>query len=244
MRPAPTATYRLQLHAGMPLDAVRRLIPYLARLGVSHAYVSPLLAARADSRHGYDVVDPTRLDPKLGTPADLRAFARTLRRHDMGLLVDVVPNHMSVGPGNAFWEDVLQHGEASRHARWFDVAWRSIGGRRVPLRLPVLGDVRTRVLARGEIRLVLEQGRIRVAYFDARFPLDPATLGPLVVEAARHLGATRAGRELAAIAVALGALPPRDGSIAGPADRARRAADVLDRLAVLVHAERAAHAGL
>jgi (1->4)-alpha-D-glucan 1-alpha-D-glucosylmutase len=244
VRPAPTATYRLQLHADFPLEAARRLVPYLGRLGISHVYASPILAARADSRHGYDVVDPTRLDPKLGTPAELRALARTLDRRRMGLLVDLVPNHMSVASENPFWEDVLQHGEASRHARWFDVAWRSTGGRRIPLRLPVLGDRRARVVERGEIRLVLEHGRVRVAYFDARFPLDPATLGPIVGEAALRLGPSRSGRELAAIATALGALPPRDGSSAAPADRTRRAAVALARLEALVHADRSARAGL
>jgi (1->4)-alpha-D-glucan 1-alpha-D-glucosylmutase len=244
VRVAPTATYRLQLHAAMPLAAARGLVPYLARLGVSHLYTSPLLMARPDSLHGYDVVDPTRLDPKLGTPTDLSALARTLRRHDMGLLVDVVPNHMSTGPENRYWHDVLAHGETSPWARWFDVAWRTAGGRRAALKLPVLGAPRTRVLARGELRLVLEDGRVRVAYFDARFPLDPATLRPLVVEAARRLGPTRGGRELAAIAVALGGLPARDAPPPAPVDRSRRAAAVVERLAALVRRDRDAGAVL
>ena len=111
-RPIATVTYRLQVHAGFDLRAVRRVVPYLARLGVSHVYLSPILQARPDSRHGYDVVDPTRLDPKLGMPADLAALVRTLRRHAMGLVLDIVPNHMAAGPDNRYWTDVLTHGDA------------------------------------------------------------------------------------------------------------------------------------
>jgi (1->4)-alpha-D-glucan 1-alpha-D-glucosylmutase len=100
----------------------------------------------------------------------------------MGVVLDLVPNHMAIGAENPYWTDVLMHGEASRWARWFDVAWRSDTGRRVPLRIPVLGDVRTRVLARGELGLVYEGERVQVRYFAARFPLDPATLGPTLSE--------------------------------------------------------------
>ena len=121
MRPAATATYRLQLHAGMDLRAARAVVPYLARLGVSHVYVSPLLQARRESRHGYDVVDPTRLDPKLGTPADLVAFVRTLRRHGMGLVLDLVPNHMAIGAEN-------RQGYFERHGALSE----AVAGTRVP----------------------------------------------------------------------------------------------------------------
>src|SRR5262245_37237734 len=171
----------------MDLRAARAIVPYLARLGVSHVYVSPLLQARRESRHGYDVVDPTRLDSKLGTEADLQALVRALRRHDMGLVLDLVPNHMAIGPENPYWTDVLAHGEASRWAPWFDVAWRSASGRPAPLRIPVLGDVRTRVLAGGELGLVFEANRVRLRYFASRFPLDPATLAPLLASVARAL---------------------------------------------------------
>src|SRR6266404_5077625 len=167
MRSAAIATYRLQLHRDVNLQVARSVVPYLARLGISHLYASPLLQARADSRHGYDVVDPTRLDPKLGSPADLDALVRALRRFGMGLVVDVVPNHMAIGSENRFWEETLAHGEASPCARWFDVAWRSPTGRAQPLRLPVLGDVRGRVIARGELGLVIRDEAVRVRYFDA-----------------------------------------------------------------------------
>ena len=183
-RPAATATYRLQLHAGVTLAHARALVPYLARLGVSHLYASPLLAARRDSRHGYDVVDPTRLDPKLGTEADLAALVARLRTSAMGVIVDLVPNHMAIGAENRFWDDVLTHGESSKYASWFDVAWRNPKGNPTPLRIPILGDPRPIALARGDLRLTQEDGRVRLRYGDHSFPIDPATLAPLVARLA------------------------------------------------------------
>lgn len=242
MRPAPSATYRLQLHRGLDLDAARRLVPYLARLGISHLYASPILRARADSAHGYDVVDPTMLDPKLGTPADLATLARALRRLGMGLVLDVVPNHMAIGPENRFWEETLAHGPASPYARWFDVAWRSASGRPAPLRLPVLGDVRGRVVARGELRVVLAHGAVRVRYFDHSFPVDPATLAPLLERLARRLGTSPPSRLVAAIGRDLDGLPPREPPASGVADRVARADVALARFGRLLEREPRARA--
>ena len=119
------ATYRLQLHAGFTLAQARSLVPYLSRLGVSHLHCSPLLRSRRGSTHGYDVVDPTMLDPELGTEADLEALHHELRAHRMGLVLDIVPNHMAASEENPAWEDVLAHGPASPYARWFDIEWRA-----------------------------------------------------------------------------------------------------------------------
>jgi (1->4)-alpha-D-glucan 1-alpha-D-glucosylmutase len=119
------ATYRLQLHAGLPLSRVRELVPYLSRLGISHLHCSPMLRSRQGSTHGYDVVDPNALDPELGTEADLEALHRELAARDMGIVLDIVPNHMAASPENAAWEDVLTHGPSSRFARWFDIDWRA-----------------------------------------------------------------------------------------------------------------------
>jgi (1->4)-alpha-D-glucan 1-alpha-D-glucosylmutase len=179
------ATYRLQLHAGFPLSHALSLVPYLHRLGVSHIHCSPLLQARTGSTHGYDVVDPTHLDPELGTEEDLAQLVEALRQRGMGLVLDIVPNHMAASPENPAWEDLLAHGLASRYARWFDVDWRT-NERYLRFRvlLPVLGDVRARVLARGEISLALEDGRVRVRYFEHSWPLDPGTLAPVLFEAA------------------------------------------------------------
>jgi (1->4)-alpha-D-glucan 1-alpha-D-glucosylmutase len=170
------ATYRVQLNAGFQLADARALVPYLERLGVSHLYASPILAARPGSLHGYDVVDPTRLNPELGSEGELRALASELRLRDMGILLDIVPNHMGTGPANPFWEDLLANGRRSRWAHWFDVDWDS---ERASLRgrvlVPVLGDTLEAVLDRGELSLVRQDDRIRLTYFEHTFPVAPET---------------------------------------------------------------------
>jgi (1->4)-alpha-D-glucan 1-alpha-D-glucosylmutase len=174
--PELTATYRLQMNAGFTLAAVHRRVEYFHRLGVSHLYLSPILAARRGSMHGYDVVDPARINPELGTEDDLRALAADLRARDMGIVLDIVPNHMGIGPENPRWEDVLTHGDRSRYARWFDVDWSSGNGKVV---LPVLGDDLEKILERGELTVTVREGETpRVRYFQQSFPLDPATLPP------------------------------------------------------------------
>ena len=127
----PVATYRLQLHKGFRLADATALVPYLARLGVSHVYASPFLKARPGSTHGYDVVDHNRLNPEIGTEQELDALLEALRRHGMGLVLDIVPNHMGVLHGdNPWWQDVLEKGRASPHARFFDIDWAVNAARR------------------------------------------------------------------------------------------------------------------
>ena len=116
------ATQRLQLHAGFTLDDARLQVPCLARLGISHIYASPLLTAREGSMHGYDVVDPTCVSPALGGEPALRRLVAELRAHGMGLILDIVPNHMAVGGSdNAWWLDLLAWGRASPYAEYFDI---------------------------------------------------------------------------------------------------------------------------
>ncbi len=197
--PAPrplAATYRLQLGAECTLAHVRAIAPYLERLGISHVYSSPILMARRGSTHGYDVADPTRLDPVLGDRADLRATVEDLHARNMGWVLDIVPNHMGIGRDNPFWNDVLRHGRASAYAHWFDIDWDPI---RRPMRgrvlLPMLGDRLERVLARGELSLVCEDNQLRVAYFERRFPLTPESEGELL--AAADGDPARAARQFA-----------------------------------------------
>src|SRR2546430_1089446 len=154
---APTlrATYRLQLHAGFTLRDATAVIPYLHALGISHVYASPILAARAGSRHGYDATDPRRINPELGSEDDLNTLAATLHERGMGLLVDIVPNHMAAGPENPYWEDVLSHGERSRYTKWFDIDWRMHADHRVVL--PILRDELDAVIARGELRVEVKE---------------------------------------------------------------------------------------
>ena len=173
--PAPVATYRLQIRDGIDFKKATELVPYLARLGVSHLYASPLTRAGTGSSHGYDVADFTELDPALGSEAGFTALSDALRGHEMGLLLDIVPNHMGVGPDNPWWWDVLENGRDSAHADVFDIDWDVLGGR---VLLPVLGSPYGEVLEKGELRLVQDESATRpaVAYYDNRFPLHPDSL--------------------------------------------------------------------
>ncbi|KPK83036.1 MAG: hypothetical protein AMS25_01325 [Gemmatimonas sp. SM23_52] len=230
------ATYRVQLHAGFRLTDLRGLITYLAQLGVTHVYLSPILHARAGSTHGYDVVDPTALNPELGSESDLKHLVDALHRERMGLVLDIVPNHMATGSENRFWEDVLSHGPCSRFADWFDIDWGPPGARR-PYRifLPVLGDRLARVIARGELRPIYRGGDFRIEYFEQSFPIDPGSL-PLILEtglpAFRQSGAspTEVG-ELEAVIAALRSIPPR--SSRSPTARTERQAEAEQALAQL-----------
>src|SRR3982751_2723843 len=174
-----TATYRLQLNASFTLIDARARVPYLQALGVSHLYCSPVLAARAGSTHGYDVADPTHVNPELGGDAAFVALAETAHAHGMGLVLDIVPNHMGIGADNPYWDDLLAHGPRSKYASWFDVEWRAPTRRLAnKVLLPVLGDSLDAVLERGEVTLDIAEHGVRVRYFDHHFPIDPATLPP------------------------------------------------------------------
>lgn len=234
------STYRLQLHAGFPLPAARAIVPYLSRLGVTHIHASPILQARSGSTHGYDVVDPTRLDRALGTEDDLDALQRDLRERGMGLVLDIVPNHMAASNENPAWEDVLTHGQASPFARWFDIDWRTADrGTWSRVLLPVLGEARNEVLERDQIRLVCRGGGIRAEYFDHSWPLDPSALPPVLTAARvaveRILGSGHAAAsELDAITALLRRTPRRSThGAAALARRRERSASALARLATL-----------
>ncbi len=202
---APRATMRLQLHAGFTFADAANLVPYLHDLGVSHLYASPILTARAGSLHGYDVVDPTRVNPELGGEAGLRRLVTALRAADLGLIVDIVPNHMAVGGSdNAWWQDVLRHGPASRYARYFDIDWTpadpALHGK---VLAPFLGSPYGQALQAGEIRLDADAGGTPViGYFDDRYPIAPsdhaeiAAAGPAAYDSATENGRVRLHRLL------------------------------------------------
>ncbi|HEX7465797.1 MAG TPA: alpha-amylase family glycosyl hydrolase, partial [Usitatibacter sp.] len=207
------ATYRLQLSAAFTLDDARAIVPYLAQLGISHIYASPVLRSRPGSTHGYDVVDPTRLDPELGSDASWDALILELRVHDMGLVLDIVPNHMGVGADNPFWDDLFANGPASRYAGWFDIDWnapaRGLKGR---VLIPILGAELAVAIEQRDFAIALDDGRLRLHYFEHSFPLDPTTI-PVVLELAIDDVPANVkmedAAELAAIREALAALPPR-----------------------------------
>ncbi len=233
------ATYRLQLHAGFGFAEATRLVPYLARLGASHAYCSPLLRARRGSTHGYDVVDHAAINPELGGREGLEAFVAQLRAHGMGLVLDVVPNHMGVfGDDNAWWMDVLEHGPASAFAEHFDIEWRpadpDLAGK---VLAPILGDHYGAVLERGELRLVFEAGAgsFAVRYFGHRLPVDPREYPAILAGAGE--AAARLEREF-------GRLPPREAGTRSRDARARRAPALKRRLASLAADDEAALAAI
>ncbi|WP_347057220.1 malto-oligosyltrehalose synthase [Blastococcus sp. HT6-30] len=178
-REVPSATYRLQVHAGFPLQDAADVAGYLADLGVTHAYSSPLLRSAEGSTHGYDTVDHTHVDEARGGQAGFDRFVAALHEHGLGLVLDLVPNHMGVDDPSAarWWWDVLRHGQASAHAAAFDVDWDFGGGK---IRIPVLGsadDVEKLEVVDGELR-----------YYDNRFPLAPGSGGgtPQEVHARQH----------------------------------------------------------
>jgi (1->4)-alpha-D-glucan 1-alpha-D-glucosylmutase len=216
----PRATYRLQLHGEFTFAAATACVGYLARLGVSHVYCSPILRARPGSRHGYDIIDHGALNPEIGNGDDLERFVAELRRHDMGLLVDMVPNHMGVmGADNAWWMDVLENGPASAYAEYFDIEWAPIdpdlAGK---VLVPVLGDHYGNVLGRGELRLAYEwqAGSFALWYHEHRFPIDPREYPRLLERVARGLApgalAAEAAADFESLVAAFRHLPPRDAT--------------------------------
>ncbi|MBD8638345.1 malto-oligosyltrehalose synthase [Sphingomonas sp. CFBP 13733] len=165
----PRATYRMQFHKNFTFADAEAQVPYLAALGISHLYASPIATARSGSTHGYDVVDPTRINPELGGEAGFRRLVDRLKAHGMGMIVDIVPNHMGVAGGeNGWWNDVLANGASSTHAPFFDIDWRE------PVLLPILGDPVSVAIAQGALSVELvDDVPMLVAYGEHRLPLRP-----------------------------------------------------------------------
>lgn len=209
---APISTYRIQLTPDFGFAQARDIVDYLARLGITHVYVSPILRAERGSTHGYNIVDHGSLNVELGNWSDFAAFSDALAAQEMGLIVDWVPNHMGVGSGeNAWWNDVLMHGPASRYAEFFDIDWDppkpSLKNK---VLLAVLGDRYGRALERGEVRLARIDGKISVHYYDRVFPTAPETWLPILAETSASLAMgpdTPISQELASIRLAVGHLP-------------------------------------
>ena len=171
------ATQRLQFHKGFTLDDAVPLVPYFARLGISHLYASPLLSARAGSMHGYDVVDPTSVNPELGGEPALRRLVAALREHEMGLILDIVSNHMAVGGAdNPWWLDLLEWGRLSPYSEFFDIQWHSpdplLKGQ---LLMPFLGSDYGEALQTGTLTLQFDaaHGTFYVEHYEHRFPICP-----------------------------------------------------------------------
>ena len=180
MRVIPRATYRLQLNDDFTFSDAADLVPYLAALGVSHLYLSPIMRAGPGSTHGYDVLDHSTISPALGGEAGFEELVATARSQGLGIVLDVVPNHMSILYGNTWWWDVLRHGRESSFARAFDIDWDGPEEKlRDQVLLPVLGDQYGREVDRGAIRIVAAGDELEVRYGDHRFPVSPASAAAL-----------------------------------------------------------------
>ncbi|WP_421594494.1 malto-oligosyltrehalose synthase [Shinella sp. M27] len=176
---SPRSTYRLQFRNGMDFARARQLVPYLKRLGISHLYASPLMTAVSGSTHGYDVTDPNEIDPVLGGLEGLRELADALHRQDMGLILDIVPNHMAASLENPWWRSIVAWGAESVFARHFDIDWSQ------RLTLPFLAKGFAEELADDTIRLAIEpqHDAIALAYHDTFYPLHPQACQTLLQEA-------------------------------------------------------------
>ena len=205
----PRATYRIQLNSGFTFKDAIAIIPYLARLGISHVYCSPYFRARAGSNHGYDVVDHNSFNPEIGTHEDFERFVSELRAHGMGHILDIVPNHVGImGSDNAWWMDVLENGQASLYADFFDIDWTPANPALADkVLVPVLGDSYGVVLERGELapRFEPDSGAFAVFYHEHRFPLDPRSYPRILDRVLAYLSDPR----LEALRRAFAELPTR-----------------------------------
>jgi (1->4)-alpha-D-glucan 1-alpha-D-glucosylmutase len=199
----PTATYRLQFNRQFTFRDATAIVPYLASLGISHIYASPYLRARPGSMHGYDIIDHTQLNPEIGTPEEFDEFVDALHRHDMGQILDIVPNHMGVmGSDNAWWLDILENGESSDYSQWFDIDWQPIKDElQGKVLVPVLDDQYGIVLDKGDLKLVFDQhqGEFSIFYFKHRFPIDPKEYPRILLRQSERLRAAAEPAQLEAL---------------------------------------------
>jgi (1->4)-alpha-D-glucan 1-alpha-D-glucosylmutase len=203
----PIATYRVQLTADFDFDAAAGIVPYLKSLGITHLYASPFMKARKGSTHGYDIVDHTQLNPELGGEAAFERLSRALKQHDLGLILDFVPNHMGVHfADNPWWLDVLEWGPASPHAASFDIDWDTLPYRaRGGVLLPIIGSSYGEALEKGEIELRYDADRASFSawYFEHRLPIAPERYGEILRTIVREAGAENepAGKQLLDLAL-------------------------------------------
>ncbi len=187
MTRTPKSTYRLQLHKEFTFDHAAAIADYLRELGISHVYSSPYLQAAPDSKHGYDVVDHQHLNEELGGAAAHQRFCDTLAKEKLGQVLDIVPNHMSLGPENHYWWDVLENGTSSRYASFFDIDWQPQEERlRDKVLVPILADQYGRVLQAGGIKVTRSGSQFIVETSGQKFPVSPTSLTAILVRAAEY----------------------------------------------------------
>lgn len=184
----PTATYRIQFHSGFKFEAAREIITYLVDLGITDIYASPIFKARAGSTHGYDVVDPTQINPELGTPEDFETLVKEIKKYDMGWVQDIVPNHMAYDSQNTWLMDVLENGPDSESFDFFDIEWerayQDITGR---VLTPMLGNFYGDCLENGEIQLKYDETGLSVNYYSLKLPVRVESYAKFITQNLGHL---------------------------------------------------------
>ncbi len=241
----PLATYRVQLHKGFTFDAAAAVARYLADLGITDLYSSPILQAAPGSVHGYDVIDHDRINDELGGDEGFDRLSRALHDAGLGYVLDIVPNHMGVGSGNGLWLDLLENGPSAHAARFFDVEWHPVKEELADkVLVPVLGDRYGAVLERGEIKLELHEGSFRVRYYDHVFPVNPRSYGQILSyrmdELTRQLGRSEALDELKSILFVLEHMPSRHEQDPLRQEERRREKEVVKRRVATLCASSAA----
>ncbi|MCK5177133.1 MAG: malto-oligosyltrehalose synthase, partial [Candidatus Aenigmarchaeota archaeon] len=180
----PAAVYRLQFNKNFTFVDALNIVPYLKDLGISHCYSSPILCARQGSNHGYDIINHSVLNPEIGTMQEFYDFVNTLHYYDMGLIIDIVPNHMGLGKENLWWMDVLENGQASKYASYFDIDWEPVKTElKGKILVPVLGDHYGNIIASGQFKFDIdtETGKLKLNYWDHEFPINPSSY-PIFLE--------------------------------------------------------------
>ncbi|HKT12936.1 MAG TPA: malto-oligosyltrehalose synthase [Terriglobia bacterium] len=192
----PVATYRIQFNLNFRFVDATNLVPYFHDLGITHLYVSPRFKARKGSSHGYGVADPLRINSELGTEQEFDDLVRKLKSYGMGLLLDIVPNHMVASHENPWWMDVLENGPSSEYARYFDIEWHPAAGKGLFLQdnrvlIPVLGDRYGKVLENQELSLKLDENGFYIRYYEHRFPVNPTTYRVILEYCLQRIRAAR-----------------------------------------------------
>lgn len=191
----PNSTYRLQLNKNFGFEKAKSIIPHLKKLGISHVYSSPLLSPVKGSLHGYDIVNYNKINQEAGTFEEFESFVDELHNNGLGLILDIVPNHMGIGKENKWWMDVLENGQSSQYAHYFDIDWNPLKKElKGKVLIPLLGDHYGNVLADGQINFSFdsEKGKISTNYYEHEFPLNPSTY-PIILEHRIEVLKTRLG---------------------------------------------------
>jgi (1->4)-alpha-D-glucan 1-alpha-D-glucosylmutase len=223
---APRSTYRLQLHAGFNFADAEAILPYLKQLGIGDYYASPVFEARPGSMHGYDITRHDSFNPELGGEEGFNRLSQALRDADMGLLVDTVPNHMAIGNDSLWWQDVLENGRSSEYAEYFDIDWTPLkADMQGKLLLPILGNQYGEELEGKNIQITLEDGALKVRYYEHSMPVAPRALARIFPESEQDaLGVPESFRQMLRD---LTHMPPHDTSDSALAARRREQWSVL-----------------